>query len=137
MNDDRATGRRNGEDESERMLERLFSHAEPRLAPPEEDAEEVRRAVFAAWDAATSRRVFVRRAGFASAAAVLLAVGFWVGFGPRPGDTLPPVARVELIDGSVQGADGERLFIGDAIEAGEIVSSQAGGVALRLATGGS
>lgn len=136
MNDNSATGRRNSEDESEQLLERLFSHAEPRLAPPEKDAEEVRRAVFEAWDAATSRRVFVRRAGFASAAAVLLAVGFWIGFGPRPGDTLTPVARVERVDGAVQ-AGGRRLWIGGAIEAGEIVSSEAGGVALRLANGGS
>ena len=137
MNDERVPRRRNGEDEAERTLERLFSHAEPRPAPPEKDAEEVRRAVFAAWDAATNRRVFVRRAGFASAAAVLLAVGFWVGFGPGPGESLSPVARVERIDGSVVRAAGGRLVIGGAIGTGEVVSSGGGRVALRLATGGS
>ena len=137
MNDDRVTRRKNGDDEAERMLERLFSHAEPRPAPPEKDAEDVRRAVFAAWDAATSRRVFVRRAGFASAAAVVLAVGFWVGVGPGPGGALSPVARVELIEGAVAGADGDRLVVGGAIEAGTVVSAGAGRVALRLATGGS
>lgn len=137
MSDQRVDERGNGDDEAERMLERLFSHAEPRLAPPEKDAEEVRRAVFEAWNAATGRRVFVRRAGFASAAAILFAVGLWAGFGPRSGETPSPVARVERIDGVVQSADGERLLVGAAIEAGEIVSSRAGGVALRLATGGS
>jgi hypothetical protein len=137
MNDDRVTRRRHGEDESEQMLERLFSHAEPRPAPPEKDAEDVRRAVLAAWDAATARRVFVRRAGFASAAAVLLAVGFWVGFGPGPEEALSPVARVERLDGVVAGADGARLVVGAAVEAGELVSSGAGHVGLRLATGGS
>jgi ferric-dicitrate binding protein FerR (iron transport regulator) len=137
VNDERVTGRKNGEHESERMLERLFSHAEPRFAPPEKDTEEVRRAVFAAWDAATGRRVFLRRAGFASAAAVVLAVGFWIRFDAGPGDMLSPVARVERLDGAVQGADGERLVIGGALEAGHTVRSGAGGVALRLATGGS
>ncbi|HJR70835.1 MAG TPA: hypothetical protein VKA43_12390, partial [Gammaproteobacteria bacterium] len=63
--------------EAERALKQLFSHARPRLLPPAADAEEIRRAVYAEWDAATGRRVRVRRAGFAAAASVVLALALW------------------------------------------------------------
>ena len=54
--------------EAERALKQLFAHAKPRPLPPEADAEDVRRAVYAEWDAATGRRVFRRRAWLAAAA---------------------------------------------------------------------
>jgi hypothetical protein len=47
---------RDPEVERERALEQLFARAEPRLQPPPADAEEVRRAVKAEWDALAVRR---------------------------------------------------------------------------------
>jgi len=64
--------------EAEGVLTELFAHAKPRPQPPAADTEEIRRAVFAEWDAVTGRRVWRKRAGFAAAASVLLAVGLWV-----------------------------------------------------------
>jgi hypothetical protein len=122
--------------EAERVLQRLFAHAEPRPLPPEADAEEIRRAVYAEWDAATGRRVFRRRAGFAAAASVVLAFALWVGFAPSPSNA-PTLARVERVDGLVDGADGEPLVVGTALTAGGVVTTGTGQIALRLESGGS
>jgi len=122
--------------EAERALKQLFAHAKPRPLPPEADAEEVRRAVYAEWDAATGRRVFRRRAGFAAAASVVLALGLWVGFAPSPGDA-PALARVERVEGLIDGAGGEPLVVGTAPAAGDVVTTGAGQIALRLESGGS
>ena len=95
---DRPPGPDNG---SERTLRELFARAAPRPAPPEADAEEIRRAVYAEWDAVTGRRVFWRRAaGAAAAAAVVAGVALFVldtSTGP-----LPTVATVERVQGNVE-----------------------------------
>jgi hypothetical protein len=136
MNDDRRPADRSGDDESERMLEQLFAHAQPRLMPPAADAEEVRRAVHAEWDAVTRRRVLVRRTGLAAAASLVLAFAVWIG---APDSTAPPiaVAQVERLEGRITGADGAPLAIGSSVAAGEILATRTGQVGLRLASGGS
>ena len=120
---------------SERTLRELFAHAAPRPAPPEADAEEIRRAVYAEWDAVTGRRVFWRRAGSAvAAAAVVGAVALFVldtGKGP-----LPMVATVERVQGNVE-VDGVPLRIGAALEQDARLATHSGRVSLRLVDGGS
>jgi len=123
--------------EAERVLKGLFAHAKPRLQPPAADTEEIRRAIYAEWDAVTGRRVWRKRAGFAAAASVLLAVALWVGGGLNPGAPPPMVARVERVQGAVEGAAAARAVIGDELVAGTVLSTGAGQVALRLASGGS
>jgi hypothetical protein len=129
MNDRRTQGPQD-ESDAERTLERLFAHAKPRQSPPAADMEEIRRAVYAEWEAATGRRVVLRRAGLAAAASVLLAVGWWVGFAPEIAAPLPAVATVERVDGATLG-------VGAALAAGRTVTTANGQVALRLASGGS
>src|SRR5688572_7922574 len=84
---------------AERMLTQLFAHAKPRPPPPAADTEEIRRAVYAEWDAVTGRRVWRMRASLAAAASVLLAVGLWIGGGLRPAAPPAAVARVERVQG--------------------------------------
>jgi ferric-dicitrate binding protein FerR (iron transport regulator) len=123
--------------EAERALKELFSHAEPRLQPPAADAEEIRRAVHAEWDAVTRRRVWRNRAGFAAAASVLLAAAIWVGGGLNPASPPPAVASVERALGTVGGSAAARVAVGETLVAGSMLSTGAGQVALRLASGGS
>jgi hypothetical protein len=137
MNDDSKARVPKRDDESEQMLERLFAHARPRPTPPENDAEEIRRAVYEAWDASTRKRLLTRRTGFAAAASVVLAFALWVGFGTDSSAPLASVATVERIDGLVVGADGEALVVGRPIAAGDVLTATTGQVALRLASGGS
>jgi ferric-dicitrate binding protein FerR (iron transport regulator) len=137
MNDDRGTLHATKDQESERLLERLFARARPRPAPPEKDAEEIRRAVYEAWDAATGRRMFVRRAGFAAAASIVLALGLWLGFGPGSDGPIAVMASVERVDGLVIGADGEPLIVGGSVAVGEEIETSTGQIGLRLASGGS
>jgi hypothetical protein len=127
---ERTTVNSRDENDAERTLERLFAHAKPRQSPPAADLEEIKRAVYAEWDAATGRRVFLRRAGLAAAASVLLAIGWWVGFAPEIGEPLPAVATVERVDGATLG-------VGTALAAGGTVTTANGQLALRLASGGS
>ena len=122
--------------EAERALKQLFAHAKPRPLPPQSDAEEIRRAVYAEWDAATGRRLFRWRVGFAAAASLVLALGLWVGLAPSPSDT-PALARVERVEGLIDGADGEPLVVGSALAAGGVVTTGTGQIALRLESGGS
>jgi hypothetical protein len=121
--------------EAERALRQLFAHAKPRPLPPQADAEEIRRAVYAEWDVATGRRAFRRQAGFAAAASVVLALGLWVGFAPSSSDA-PVLARVERVEGLIAGADGEPLVVGTALAAGGVTTGT-GQIALRLESGGS
>jgi ferric-dicitrate binding protein FerR (iron transport regulator) len=137
MNDDRRVADSKEDSASERALERLFEHAKPRFAPPAADAEEIRRAVYAEWDAATGGRRRWQRAGYAAAASVLLALGWWVGFAPNPSGPPVAVANVERVDGRVNETDGAPLVVGDTMAAGSIVVTGTGQVALRLVTGGS
>jgi hypothetical protein len=124
---------RDDDTEAERAMKQLFAHAKPRPLPPPADTEEIRRAVFAEWDAVTGRRVWARRSAYAAAASVLLAAGLWfsgsVDEQAGPGVT---VARVERMQGSVAG-----VAVGGALSTGARLTTGEGQVALRLASGGS
>jgi len=136
MSNDRRSQGSTDDTASERELERLFAQAKPRLLPPGLDAEDIRRAVYAEWDAVTRRRVHARRAGFAAAASILIAVALWVGFAPSSTDS-PAVARVERVEGLIDGAAGEPLVVGSPLAAGGVLATGTGQIALRLASGGS
>jgi hypothetical protein len=127
---------RDPDDKTERALRDLFAHAKPRLDPPPEHTEQVRRAVYAEWDAVTGRRVWRNRAGFAAAASVLLATALWVGGALNPGAP-PVVASIERVQGGVETNAAAPLAIGATLVAGTRVSTGMGQVALRLASGGS
>src|SRR5690348_3750629 len=110
---------RDSEVERERLLQRVFARAKPRLQPPPGDTEEIRSAVLAEWEQMTGRRVWRKRAGFAAAAAVaLLAVLTYRGGGPEPSALAPLVARVEQVQGVVTTADGARLAGSSGLLAG-------------------
>ncbi|HEX7237421.1 MAG TPA: FecR family protein [Gammaproteobacteria bacterium] len=129
---------RDPEVERERALEQLFARAEPRLQPPPADAEEVRRAVKAEWDALAVRRRRTLFASVAAAAAALASVAvYFGGGGPAPGVAPPLVASVERVQGTVTTATGARLVAGSGILAGARLESGDGQVSLRLASGGS
>lgn len=129
---------RDADKEAESTLTGLFAHAKPRPLPPAADAEEIRRAVYAEWDVVTRRRVWMRRSGFAAAVSMLVVVALWVGSGMNPSALPPAVALVERVQGTVDGGDDDaRLAVGSALIAGNTVSTGAGQVALRVASGGS
>lgn len=128
---------RDAEQRAERALKELFAHAEPRPLPSAEDTEEIRRAVYAEWDAMTRPRQWQRRAGFGAAASVALAAAVWVGSGLLP--TAPPVlvARVERVQGVIDTDAGVRLAVNGMLTVGDTISTRTGQLALRLASGGS
>lgn len=128
---------RDTEQRSDRALEQLFEQAAPRPMPPAADAEEIRRAVYAEWDAVTGRRQWRRRAGFAAAASVVLAAAIWVGTGVVPSAPPLSIARVERVQGVIDTEAGMRLAVNTTLNAGETLSTRSGQVALRLASGGS
>jgi hypothetical protein len=128
------SNQRDDDVEAERMLTELFAHAKPRPQPPAADAEEIRRAVYAEWEAVTGRRVWRKRGGYAAAASVLLAVGLW--FGLNPGAPPLTIARVERLQGTV-GTDEAPLGVGSVLAVGDRLATGTGQVALRLASGGS
>jgi len=117
--------------ETERLLERLLAHAKPRPMPPPEVTEEIRQALYAEWDAVTSRRVWLRRAGALAATAAAFALVFWTTVGVDRPQSLPMLASIER----VQGVIGMRL--GDELHTGAVVATGGGQLALRLASGGS
>lgn len=117
--------------ETDRLLGRLFEHAKPRPLPPPEVTEEIRQALYAEWDAVTSRRVWLRRAGALAATAAAFALVFWATVGVDPPPSLPMLASVER----VQGVIGMR--VGDELQTGAVVASGGGQLGLRLASGGS
>lgn len=123
---------RDDDSETERDLRRLFAHAQPRPTPPAADAEEIRRAVYAEWDAVTGRRVWAKRSAYAAAASVLLAAGVWFTGPFESAVPLTTVARVERVQGNVAG-----VAIGGSVAAGTRVTTGEGQVAVRLASGGS
>jgi hypothetical protein len=126
------TTQRDDDSEAERDLRRLFAQAQPRPTPPAADAEEIRRAVYAEWDAVTGRRVWAKRTAYAAAASVLLAAGILF-MGPfESAAPLTSVARIERVQGDVAG-----MAVGGSLAAGTRVSTGEGQVALRLASGGS
>jgi ferric-dicitrate binding protein FerR (iron transport regulator) len=116
-------------------LRDLFAHVQPRVTPPEADDAEIRRALFAEWDAITGRRVLIKRFGAAAAAAALI-----IGFGTLLLRTSPApaavVASVERVRGNVE-VDGAALTVGGRISSSARIDTHSGQVALRLDGGGS
>ena len=131
MNNERDRSSTSKDTETERLLARLFAHAKPRPMPPPAVTEEIRQALYAEWDAVTSRRVWVRRAGALAATAAAFALVFWTSVGVNPPPSAPMLASVER----VQGVIGMRL--GDELSTGAVVATGSGQLALRLASGGS
>jgi len=120
--------------DEEHQLRQLFSWAAPREAPPAVDEAELRRAVFAEWDALTGRRMVWRRAAVAVAAAAVFASAavLLLRAGSGPG---PMVATVERVQGNVE-IGGVRVAVGDAVPSGAEIETRSGRVALRLEGGG-
>jgi ferric-dicitrate binding protein FerR (iron transport regulator) len=119
------------EADNERVLERLFARAQPRPVPPEADAEEIRRALYAEWDAVTGRRIWLRRAGALAATIAAAGLVFWASVGVNPPQSPPMLAHVERVQGVIG------MNLDDELGAGAVVATGAGQVALRLASGGS
>jgi ferric-dicitrate binding protein FerR (iron transport regulator) len=117
--------------DAEQVLEQLLTHAQPRPMPPAADTEEIRRVLYAEWDAVTGQRVWLRRAAALAATVAAAAVVFWASIGVNPPPTLPTLANVER----VQAVIGIRS--GDALQVGSVVATGSGQLALRLASGGS
>jgi ferric-dicitrate binding protein FerR (iron transport regulator) len=122
------------ESQGEDALRELFARAEPRFVPPVGDEADIRRAVYAEWDALTGRRVFRRRVASAAAAAALVAsvVLLVVNTSTVPG---PTVAYAERVQGDVE-VDGARIAVGAPIAEGADIATHSGQVALRLAGAG-
>jgi ferric-dicitrate binding protein FerR (iron transport regulator) len=120
--------------QGEDALRELFARAEPRLVPPAGDEAEIRRAVYAEWDALTGRRVVRRRiASVAAAAAVIASVVLLVvNTSTVPG---PTIAFAERVQGDVQ-VDGVRIAVGAPISEGAEIATHSGQIALRLADSG-
>jgi ferric-dicitrate binding protein FerR (iron transport regulator) len=126
--------------DAENVLRDLFAHAAPRANPPAADAEEIRRAVYAEWDALARRRKRVGRLGALAAAAAVTAAAVLLTVGRQPSGPLEAVAHVERLVGAVQViADGRTLPLhaGDDLARGATLTTGSGQVALRLVSGGS
>jgi ferric-dicitrate binding protein FerR (iron transport regulator) len=122
--------------ETERAMQSLFAHVQPRDLPPATDEAEVRRALFEEWNAVTGRRAFLRRAVAATAAAAILLATFGallLRTGTAPAAV---VASVERVRGDVQ-IGGAALAIGADVPSAVRIDTHNGQVALRLADGGS
>lgn len=118
----------NGND-AERTLERLFAHATPRPMPPAADTEEIRRAIYAEWDAMTGRRQRWRRTGALAASLAAIAGVAWLTVRVAP---LPPPALVASVE-RVEGVVG--MQAGDELRAGAAIFTGGGRLALRLESG--
>jgi ferric-dicitrate binding protein FerR (iron transport regulator) len=116
-------------------LRDLFAYVRPRTAPPAADEAEIRRALFAEWDALTGRRRLIRRFGAAAAAAVLIA-GFAALLLRTSTAPAAIVASVERVRGNVE-VDGAALAIGGRVPSAARLDTHSGQVALRLEGGGS
>jgi len=122
--------------ETERAMQGLFAHVQPRDMPPAADQDEIRRALFAEWDAMTGRRAFRRRAVAAAAAAAILLATFAALLLRTGSAPAAVVASVERVRGDAQVA-GVALAIGAAVPSAARIDTHSGQVALRLADGGS
>ena len=122
--------------ETERAMQSLFAHVRPRDIPPAAYEEEIRRALFAEWDAVTGRRVFLRRAVAATGVAALLLVTFAALLLRTSVAPAALVASVERVRGDAQ-VGGASLAIGAGVQSAMRIDTRSGQVALRLADGGS
>ena len=133
MSDDSA---KPSDPETERAMQSLFANVRPRDMPPAADEAEIRRALFAEWDAVTGRRAFLGRAVAATAAAAILLATFaalLLRTGSAPAEV---VASVERVRGDAQ-VGGAALEIGGAVQSAVRIDTHSGQVGLRLAHGGS
>jgi ferric-dicitrate binding protein FerR (iron transport regulator) len=128
-------GSRRVDSDTERTLRSLFAHVRPRDLPPAGYEAEIRRALFAEWNALTGRRVLARRAMAASVAAAMLAIvaALLLRTGAAP---TAVVASVERVRGDVE-TGAVLLALGGDVASGARVDTHSGQVALRLAGGGS
>ena len=133
MSDDSA---KPSDPETERAMQSLFAHVRPRDLPPAADEAEVRRALFAEWDALTGRRAFLLRAGAATAAAAVLLATFGALLLRTGSAPAAVVASVERVHGDAQ-IGGAALAIGAEVRSAVRIDTHSGQVALRLADGGS
>jgi ferric-dicitrate binding protein FerR (iron transport regulator) len=123
----------------------LFAHASPRQAPPAEATQEVRAALFEEWNTLTRKRVVVRRWTAMAAAASVLLIAAAVLLQIRPDATAPAqaIAQVARVQGDVfllhpdRDPAAQSLGADMAVNAGDIVTTRGGQVALELASGGS
>jgi ferric-dicitrate binding protein FerR (iron transport regulator) len=122
--------------DSDAALRELFARAAPRPAPPTADEAEIRSAIYAEWDAATGRRVLLRRASLGVAAAALVASVVVLVVGTATGPQ-PAVATVERVQGDVEIAGMSAPQVGSVVSAEARVATHGGRLALRLADGGS
>jgi ferric-dicitrate binding protein FerR (iron transport regulator) len=122
--------------ETERAMQSLFAHVRPRDMPPAEHEQEIRRALFAEWDAVTGRRVLLRRAVAASAAAAVLLATFGALLLRTSIAPAAVVASVERVRGDAQVGDAA-LAMGASVPSAQRIDTHSGQVALRLADGGS
>lgn len=133
MSDDSA---KPSDPEAERAMQSLFAQVQPRDLPPAADEAEIRRALFAEWDAITGRRAFLRRAVAATAAAAILLAMFGALLLRTGSAPAAVVASVERVRGDVQIA-GAAPAIGAEVRSAVRIDTHSGQVALRLANGGS
>jgi ferric-dicitrate binding protein FerR (iron transport regulator) len=122
--------------ETERAMQSLFAHVRPRDLPPAADEAEIRRALFAEWDAVTGRRAFLQRAVAAAAAAAILLATFTALLLRTGSAPAAIVASVERVRGDAQ-IGGTALTIDSDVPSGVRIDTHSGQVALRLADGGS
>jgi ferric-dicitrate binding protein FerR (iron transport regulator) len=122
--------------ETERAMQSLFAHVRPRDLPPAADEAEIRRALFAEWDAVTGRRAFLQRAVAAAAAAAVLLATFTALLLRTASAPAAIVASVERVRGDAQ-IGGVALAIGTEVPSAVRIDTHNGQVALRLADGGS
>jgi FecR-like protein len=122
--------------ETERAMQSLFAHVRPRDMPPAADEAEVRRALFAEWDALTSRRAFLNRAVAATAAAAILLATFGALLLRTGSAPAAVVASVERVRGDAQ-IGGAPPAIGAEVRGAVRIDTHSGQVALRLRDGGS
>jgi len=122
--------------DTERALQRLFAHVRPRDLPPAADEAEIRRALFAEWDAVTSRRAFLRRTVAAAAAAAILLAAFGALLLRTGSAPAAVIASVERVRGDAR-VGGVAVAIGGAVSSGIRIDTHSGQVALRLTNGGS
>lgn len=116
------SGRDDQSSHEDRALEALLARVGARIEPPPEIADEVRRAVHAAWRSTVEVRAIRRRKTMYAVAASLAFVLVVAAAALRWTISAPAtVATVALIQGSLRGEDGAARSAGDAVREGEVL----------------
>jgi ferric-dicitrate binding protein FerR (iron transport regulator) len=97
--------------------------------PPAADTEEIRRALYAEWDAITGRRQRLRRTGLLAAGLAAITSVTWLTVRVPSPVSAPIVASVERVQGVVG------MQPGDELAAGATIFTGSGELALRIASG--